>query len=76
MTPTSVRFLKALCVGMASFLTLAACGTSTGGGGGLSPGERFHAPDASARHREKAARRQFRPRKMARRLSPKTCRNR
>jgi len=44
MTPTSVRFLKALCVGMASFLTLAACGTSTGGGGGLASNQTLKFP--------------------------------
>ena len=44
MTPTSVRFLKALCTTVAAVMALAACGTTTGGGGGLASNQTLKFP--------------------------------
>ncbi len=44
MTPTSVRILKALAVAVASGVVLAACGSSTSGGGGLAADQTLKFP--------------------------------
>jgi oligopeptide transport system substrate-binding protein len=44
MTSTSVRFLKALCTGVAATIALAACGSTTTGGGGLASDQTLKFP--------------------------------